>query len=95
MDLNRKRYKNINMFQFAKTIFQYYKNGLSLALPTTTCIGFSSGLVENFSVKEDHRKSTSLDVFTTMIGFSTLGFAAGLAYPVTFPTILYGVLIND
>ena len=30
-----------------------------------------------------------------MIGFSTLGIATGLAYPVTFPAILYGVLSNE
>jgi hypothetical protein len=83
------------MSHFAKTIFQHYKTGLILILPTTTCLGFSSGIVENFSTKEDARKTTALEVFTTMIGFSTLGFATGLAYPVTFPSIMYTILHND
>jgi hypothetical protein len=80
------------MSHFAKTIFQKYKTGLYWVLPYTTCVGFSSGLVENFS---NMHKPTSLEVFTTMIGFSTLGIATGLAYPVTFPVIMYGVLTND
>jgi hypothetical protein len=83
------------MSHFTKAIFQNYKTGLILILPCTTCLGFSSGIVENFSTKPYERKSTALEVFTTMIGFSTLGFATGLAYPVTFPAILYNVLHND
>jgi hypothetical protein len=83
------------MSHFAQKIFQHYKTGLILVVPCTTTLGFSSGLVENFSAKPYERKSTALEVFTTMIGFTTLGIATGLAYPVTFPTILYGVLSNE
>lgn len=83
------------MSHFAQKIFHHYKTGLILVLPCTTTLGFSSGLVENFSTKPCERKSTALEVFTTMIGFSTLGIATGLAYPVTFPAILYGVLSNE
>ena len=83
------------MSHFAQKIFHHYKPGLILVLPCTTTLGFSSGLVENFSTKPFERKSTALEVFTTMIGFSTLGIATGLAYPVTFPAILYGVLSNE
>jgi hypothetical protein len=83
------------MSHFAKRLFEHYKTGLILVVPCTTCLGFSSGLVENFSNKPYERKSTALEVFTTMIGFSTLGIATGVAYPLTFPAILYGVLSND
>jgi hypothetical protein len=83
------------MSHIARKLFQHYKTGLILALPCTTCLGFSSGLVENFSTKPYERKSTSLDVFTTMIGFSTLGIATGLAYPITFPAIMYEVITHD
>ncbi len=83
------------MSHIAKTIFQTYKTGLCWVLPGTTCIGFSSGLVENFTTKDDASKTTALSVFTNMIGFSTLGFATGLAYPVTFPSIMYTILQND
>ena len=83
------------MSHIAKRLFQHYKTGLILALPCTTTLGFSSGLVETFSTKPYERKTTALEVFTTMIGFSTLGIATGLAYPVTFPAIMYGVLSNE
>ena len=83
------------MSQFATKLFHHYKTGLILVVPCTTTLGFSSGLVENFATKPYERKSTALEVFTTMIGFSTLGIATGLAYPVTFPAIMYGVLTND
>jgi len=83
------------MSHFAKTLFHNYKTGLILILPCTTCLGFSAGLVENFSTKPYERKLNSLDVFTNMIGFSTLGVATGLAYPITFPAIMYGVLTNE
>jgi hypothetical protein len=83
------------MSQFARKVLEHYKTGLILILPTTTCLGFSAGLVENFSTKPYERKPTSLDVFTTMIGFSTLGFATGLTYPVTFPAIMYEVLRKE
>ena len=83
------------MSHFAQKIFQHYKTGLILVLPCTTTLGFSSGLVENFSAKPCDHKSTALEVFTTMIGFSTLGVATGLAYPVTFPASMYGVISNE
>jgi hypothetical protein len=83
------------MSHFTKTIFQNYKTGLLLVVPCTTCLGFSSGLVENFSTKPNERKFTALEMFTNIIGFTTLGIATGVAYPVTFPAILYGVLSND
>ena len=83
------------MSLFTKKLFEHYKTGVILIVPCTTCLGFSSGLVENFSTKPCERKSTALEVFTTMIGFSTLGIATGVAYPLTFPAILYGVLSND
>lgn len=83
------------MSHFAKAIFQNYKTGLCWVLPFTTSIGFSSGLVENFSSNPYERKPTSLDVFTTMIGFSTLGIATGVAYPITFPAIMYEVLTTE
>lgn len=77
------------MSHFAKTLLNYYKTGLILVLPCTSCLGFASGLVENFSTRPYERKPNSLDVFTTMIGFSTLGVVTGLAYPITFPAIMY------
>lgn len=80
------------MSHFAKTLFNNYKTGLILVLPCTTCLGFSTGLVENFSTKPNERKPNSLDIFTNMIGFSTLGLVTGLAYPITFPAIMYEVL---
>jgi hypothetical protein len=80
------------MSHFAKTLFNNYKTGLILALPCTTCLGFSTGLVENFSTKPYESKLNSLDIFTNMIGFSTLGLVTGLAYPITFPAIMYEVL---
>ena len=82
------------MSHFAKTLFNNYKTGLILILPCTTCLGFSAGLVENFSTKPYERKPVSLDVFTNMIGFSTLGVVTGLAYPITFPAIMYDVLTS-
>ena len=83
------------MSHIATRLFHHYKTGLIMVLPCTTCLGFSAGLVENFSTKSYERKSTALEVFTTMIGFSTLGVATGLAYPVTFPAIMYDVLTNE
>lgn len=83
------------MSLFARKLLEHYKTGLILVLPCTTCLGFSAGLVENFSTKPYERKPTALDVFTNMIGFSTLGVATGLAYPVTFPAIMYEVLTDE
>jgi hypothetical protein len=82
------------MSHFAKTLFNNYKTGLCWVLPFTTSVGFSAGIIENFSTKPYEPKPTSLDVFTTMIGFSTLGVATGITYPLTFPVIMYDVLIN-
>jgi hypothetical protein len=72
-----------------KSLFNVYQKSLYMVIPFTTSVGFSAGLVENFTTN-----TTSLDVFTNMIGYTALGVSTGLFYPVTFPTILYEVLKN-
>jgi len=60
-----------------------------MVLPFTTSVGFSSGLVEVFS-----NKASAFDVFTDVIGYTTLGAATGLAYPITFPAMLQKIIMT-
>jgi predicted metal-binding protein len=55
-------------------------------------VGFSAGLVEVFSTQE--RKASAFDVFTDVIGYTTLGTATGLVYPITFPAMMKQVIMN-
>ena len=75
-----------------KTLFQLYRKSLYAILPFTTSVGFSAGLVEVFSTQE--RKVSAFDVFTDVIGYTTLGTATGLAYPITFPAMVKQVIMN-
>jgi hypothetical protein len=72
-----------------KTLCQMYRNSLYVVLPFTTSVGFSTGLVEVFS-----NKPTAFDVFTDVIGYTTLGAATGLVYPITFPAMLQKVIMT-
>lgn len=73
-----------------KTLFQMYRNSLYVVLPFTTSVGFSSGLVEVFSNKAS---ASAFDVFTDVIGYTTLGAATGVAYPITFPAMLQKIIM--
>jgi hypothetical protein len=77
------------MFTATKSIFNCYKKSLYFILPFTTSMGFSSGLVDVFG---QPGKAESLQVFTTVVGYTALGVATGITYPMTFPTIMYSVL---
>lgn len=74
----------------AHRVFDLYKKSLYIVLPFTTCVGFSSGLVEVFSEK----KPCPLNVFTNVIGYTTLGTFTGLTYPLTLPAIFKNVICD-
>ena len=79
------------MSQAAKTVFNLYRKTLYVVLPFTTCVGFSSGLVEIFT---GDTKASALSVFSNVIGYTTLGAATGITYPLTFPVIVNTVVSN-
>ena len=80
------------LYKMLKHLFDFYRRSLCLVVPLTGTMGFSSGLVENFT-----REPTlsPLQVFTNVIGYTTLGVATGFAYPLTFPVILHARVISD
>ena len=69
---------------------QLYRRSLYIVVHFTASVGFSAGLVENFTADT---KLTPLQVFTNVIGYTTLGVATGVTYPLTFPAIMHSVLI--
>jgi hypothetical protein len=71
------------------SIFNFYKKSLYFVLPFTTSVGFSSGLVDVFA---QEKKADPLTVFTTVIGYTAIGVATGITYPMTFPAIVHNVL---
>jgi hypothetical protein len=80
-------------FQLAlhiKSALQFYRRSLYVVVPFSASVGFSAGLVENFTADT---KLTPLQVFTNVIGYTTLGVATGVTYPLTFPVIMHSVLI--
>ena len=77
---------------YVKSIFGLYVKSLYIVVPFTATIGFSSGLVETIARRPDEAKITSTDVFTNMIGYTTMGVVTGITYPITFPVILHGTL---
>jgi hypothetical protein len=82
------RYK---MAHVAKGLFETYRKSLYVVVPFTTCVGFSSGLIEIFT---SETKVSPLQVFTDIIGYTTLGSLTGVTYPLTFPVILKTVISN-
>jgi hypothetical protein len=69
---------------------QFYRRTLCVIVPFSASVGFSAGLVENFTTD---LKLSPLHVFTNIIGYTTLGVATGVTYPLTFPVIMHSVLI--
>lgn len=82
----------MSLHQYVKSFFGLYVKSLYIVVPFTTSIGFSSGLVETIARRPDEEKITSIDVFTNMIGYTTMGIVTGITYPITFPVILHGTL---
>ena len=79
------------MAHVAKVLFESYRKSLYVVVPFTTCVGFSSGLIEIFT---SETKVSPLQVFTDIIGYTTLGSLTGVTYPLTFPVILKTVISN-
>jgi hypothetical protein len=80
------------LYKMLKHLFDFYRRSLYVVVPLTGTVGFSSGLVENFT-----REPTlsPLQVFTNVIGYTTLGVATGVAYPLTFPAMSYSRIIQS
>ena len=75
-----------------KPLFDFYRRSLYFVVPFTGAVGFSSGLVENFTTD---LKISPLQVFSNLIGYTSLGVATGLTYPMTFPVISYTTIIRS
>ena len=78
--------------QFVKSMSGLYVKSLYIIVPFTASIGFSSGLVETIARKPNEDKLTSFDVFSNIIGFTTMGVVTGITYPITFPVLLHETL---
>jgi hypothetical protein len=87
MNLNTIKIK----YKMVHPIFNLYKKSLYVVIPFTTSVGFSSGLVEVFTSPQ---KPCPLNVFTNIIGYTTLGAFTGLTYPLTLPAIFKNVICD-
>jgi len=91
--LNRSHSIRVTMLN---SIFNIYKKSLYFIVPFTTSVGFSSALVDVFGSEKDvfgqGKKAEPLHVFTTVIGYTAIGIATGITYPITFPGIVHTVL---
>ena len=88
---------------FSRFINKYkdvYLSSLTPILPLTTSLGLLSYLVVPsesylFRTEENNNKITGLTFFKNTIGYTTIGFAVGLIYPVSFPLIAGHVLYTN
>ena len=80
------------LYKMLKHVFDFYRRSLCLVVPLTGTMGFSSGLVENFTTE---LTLSPLQVFTNVVGYTTLGVATGFAYPLTFPAMSYSKIIQS
>jgi len=79
------------MNRIVSSMSSLYVKGLYIAVPFTTCLGFSSGIIETFT-HNPTEKLSSTALFNNVIGYTTMGALVGVTYPITFPIILYGTL---
>ena len=70
-----------------KTI-SIYREGLSVALPIGTTSGMCLGLYNS------SKTSNSQEIFTNIIGYTTIGIITGIAYPISFPLHLITLASN-
>lgn len=71
-----------------KNILYIYIDLLPIFAPTTTFLGFITGLSLTF-------KATSFDRFANVIGYTTLGIITGITYPISFPLLTGYVLYKN
>jgi hypothetical protein len=65
-----------------------YVDLLPVFLPASTFVGLISGLTARTDTY------CPLDVFTNIIGYTSIGILTGLSYPISFPLISAYVLIT-
>ena len=73
-------------FRFCKEV---YVELLPVFLPSSTLVGFMTGLTALSN------KNKSVDLFTDLIGFTSLGIITGITYPVSFPLLSVYVLYKN
>jgi len=76
------------MNRIVTSMSSLYVKGLYIAVPFTTCLGFSSGLIETIT-ESRAEKLSSTALFNNVIGYTTLGALVGITYPITFPVLLH------
>jgi hypothetical protein len=62
-----------------------YLDLLEVILPSTTLLGFTTGLFSNMSMR--NRDAKSIESFTDLIGYTTIGVITGFTYPISFPLL--------
>jgi len=87
---------------FSRFVNKYkdlYLSTLTPILPLTTSLGLLSYLIvpnePYLFVSQPNNKMTGLTFFKNTIGYTTIGFAVGLIYPVSFPLIAGHVLYTN
>jgi len=74
-------------------IINLYSTTSLIVVPLTTFLGFTSNLI-NLSTSSTSTTSTTtinnkntINIFTSTIGYTTIGFITGITFPISFPLI--------
>jgi hypothetical protein len=71
-------------------IINLYSTTSLIVVPLTTFLGFTSNLINlstsTTSTTTINNKNT-INIFTSTIGYTTIGFITGITFPISFPLI--------
>jgi hypothetical protein len=69
-------------------IINLYSTTSLIVVPLTTFLGFTSNLINlsTSSTSTINNKNT-INIFTSTIGYTTIGFITGITFPISFPLI--------
>jgi hypothetical protein len=65
---------------------RFYRTGLMVALPSTTVIGFTSGVTDVITAPTPTKGLTK---FLQVSELTAIGVFTGLTYPITFPFLAF------
>jgi hypothetical protein len=78
--------------RFTSSALNFYKKSLKDIVPFSSAIGFLSGTTD---ILHNDEKIPALFKFSSVIAYTTLGFAVGVTYPISFPVIMWDTIKND
>lgn len=84
----------MSKFNTINSLIKLYTTTMPFVTIYSTCLGIDTGINVN-KILYNNNNNNSFDIYSNLIGYTSLGIVTGILYPISYPVFGYYVLYKN